>query len=233
MSSTDPLPRHVALIPDGNRRWARKHGLPDFEGHRRGAQVMKDIVKTARDLTIQCVTTWGLSTENWNRDKKELNFLMTLFATFLEDVFKESVKTETRVTHLGRKDRLTQTLVERLTYIEAQTKHFSTYYLNIALDYGGRDEIVRAIHTYTSGSAPRSEVSESTYGSYLDTRELPYPDPDLVIRTGGEMRLSGFMPWQTTYSELIFVPDLLPDFTPEMFRKCISEYMARQRRFGK
>jgi len=223
---TKNIPNHVAIIPDGNRRWAKERGLPTFEGHRKGFQTLVNIAKKSRELGIKILTVWAFSTENWKRSSGEIDYLMNLYDIMLEKYFKEALKEKIRVIHLGRKDRINKTLKNKIINIEEKTKNFTQHYLCIGLDYGGRDEIIRA-------TKKGSNLSEVNFSQFLDTKDLPYPNPDLIIRTGGEQRLSGFLLWQSQYSELMFIKKYLPDFGPEDFEKCISSFVIRQRRFGK
>ncbi|MBI3619654.1 di-trans,poly-cis-decaprenylcistransferase [Candidatus Roizmanbacteria bacterium] len=223
-------PLHVAIIPDGNRRWAKHHGLPAFEGHRRGFNRALEIVKKSRELGIRTLTFWAFSTENWKRDKTEVENLMRLFYTMINRFFKEARKNEIRIIHIGRKDRISARLRSRIADIENKTKGFSRYYLVLALDYGGHDEILRAVHQIRKIDG---QVDEKNFNSFLDTKALPHPNPDLIIRTSNEMRLSGFMSWQSAYAEFLFSKKLFPDFSPDDLTACIKEYQKRKRRFGR
>jgi len=228
------IPKHVAIIPDGNRRWARKKGLPTFEGHRRGFDSAVKIARTARKMGVRILTLWGFSTENWKRTKKEVSYLMKLYERMIDRFLPEARKDEAKIVHLGRKDRLPKRLAAKIKQAEKETQNYQKYVLNIALDYGGRDEIVRAIKEYLQGGRADfsgAELTEEEFGKYLDTAGRP--DPDLVIRTSGEKRLSGFMLWQSEYSELYFSDLLMPDFGPKEFKKVIQDYSQRQRRFGR
>lgn len=224
MSKTG-LPTHVAVILDGNRRWAKEKGLPTLEGHRRGFNRVIELGKKARDLGIKVFTVWAFSTENWNRTTEEKVYLMKLYEMAIEQNLKEALKNQIRIIHLGRKDRLPQTLIEKIRDAEERTKNFTKYYFCIGLDYGGRDEIVRAIE--------KNRTGEEKFDTWLDTKNLPQSDVDLVIRTGGEQRTSGFMIWQAAYAEYIFVKKFLPDYSAKDFQDSIHEYQQRQRRFGK
>ncbi len=227
------IPNHVAIILDGNRRWARERSLPIIEGHRKGVQALEKIAETAKELGIHVITCWAFSTENWNRSKKEVSALMELFTRSLESFFKKLIKNRIRLIHIGRKDRLPKKLVEIIGKAEQSTKQFKDYFFVIALDYGGRDEILRAAKKISNFQFPISKLDEMNFNQFLDTKDLPYPYPDLVIRTGGEMRTSGFMSWQIAYSELFFSPKYLPDFTQKDLELAIKEYSKRQRRYGK
>ena len=218
--------KHVAIIPDGNRRWAKEKGLPVFEGHRRGFDRAFELTKKARDLNIKILTLWAFSTENWTRKQKEINNLMNLYGQMVDKYLQEALKNEVRLIHLGRKDRINDNLKKKIVEAEKKTENFKKYYLCIALDYGGKDEIIRTVQKIRN-------LDEKLFEKFLDTKDLPYPDVDLVIRTGGENRTSGFMIWQASYSEYMFSPKYFPDFTTADFEECIKEYLKRPRRFGK
>jgi undecaprenyl diphosphate synthase len=217
---------HVAIICDGNRRWAKQRNLPSFEGHRQGFENIKLLSKKAKKLGISVITFWVFSTENWKRAKEEVSYLMNLAEQVIDSQIKDAIKEETRIVHIGRKDRFPEKLRAKIEKAENDTKHFSKYYFVMACDYGGHDEIERAVKKMKD---PHTEKIDS----YLDTSVLPYPNPDLIIRTSGEYRLSGFMTWQSAYSEYYFTPLLFPDFNPEEFEKAVVEYGERSRRFGK
>lgn len=225
MDTISPL-NHVALIADGNRRWAKEKNLPSFEGHRKGFENIKKLLKKGRDLGIPVMTFWVFSTENWKRKQEEVGYLMKLAEEVIEVQLKEAIEEETRIVHIGRKDRLPEGLKAKIAKAEEQTQKFTKYYFVIALDYGGHDEILRAV-------AKMNDVKTGQLDDYLDTSILPYPNPDLIIRTGGEERLSGFMTWQSAYSEYFFSPLRFPDFLPDELEKAVAEFKSRQRRFGK
>lgn len=220
------IPKHIAIILDGNRRWARKRDLPKFEGHRRGFERTVKIVEASWKLGIHTLTLWAFSTENWKRSKREVSYLMKFYGRMIENYLKKAHKNKVRIVHLGRKDRIPQSLRKKIEKAEKETRDYQEHVLNIALDYGGRDEIVRAINRLRANS----KLTEEEFTKFLDTAGMP--DPDLIIRTGGEMRLSGFMLWQSEYSELYFTKTLLPDFGPEELEKAVKEYGQRQRSFG-
>lgn len=226
------LPHHIALIPDGNRRWSRERGLPTFEGHRRGMNAMTAVIEEAWKLGVTCFTAWGFSTENWDRKEKEISYLMELFVHVVDYNLKSAKEHEARLIHLGRKDRIPRKLVDKIHQAEEETSKFTKHTLAIGLDYGGRDEIVRAVSKLLTDKSTDT-ITPQDFEKYLDTRDVPYPSPDLIIRTGGEQRLSGFLSWQSAYSELAFEPKKLPDFTPEDLRRHVENFQQRQRRFGK
>lgn len=218
---------HLAIIPDGNRRWAKKRGLPYYEGHLKGFERMKELIEKVREKGIKVLSVWAFSAENWNRTKEEVNYLMNIYEKWIAEDLKKALKEKIRIIHIGRKDRISQSLRKKIEDSEKQTEKFSKFYLVIALDYGGRDEVLRAI------SKAKKITTEEEFGKFLDTKNVPYPNPDLVIRTSGEVRTSGFMIWQTAYSEWIFYPKYLPEFTARDLDKCLQSYAKRQRRFGK
>ena len=221
------IPKHVAIIPDGNRRWAKIRGLPSFEGHRRGFSVLSKIAKKAREIGVKVFTVWAFSTENWNRSEKEVNYLMDMYEKWIDENLKTAIKDKIRIIHLGRKDRIKKSLLKKLSDAESKTKKFNKSYLCIALDYGGRDEIVRAFKNIKDKNVKIEDLEK-----YLDTKILPYPNPDLIIRTSGQFRTSGFMTWQSAYSEYSVVEKHLPDFKVVDFLDCIETYKKRNRRFG-
>lgn len=225
------IPNHVAIIPDGNRRWAKAHGLPTLEGHRRGFEMAKKIARKARELGVRVLTFWAFSTENWNRSPEEVGYLMKLYEKLIDDNLKEAIKDQVRLIHIGRVDRLPERLLIKLHNALDKTKDFTKHYLVIALDYGGHDEVLRAVSRLLRAGV--DTITERDIYQNLDTRDLPYPDVDLIIRTSGEMRTSGYLIWQAAYAEYMFTKKHFPEFTPEDFEACIEEYGQRQRRFGK
>jgi len=241
------LPKHVAIIPDGNRRWAKEKNLPPFLGHKAGFEIAIKICKRSRELGINTLTLWAFSTENWNRSHEEKEYLFALYLKMTDKYLKEAHKEKIRIIHLGRKDRLPLKLAQKITQAERETQEYSSYYLNLALDYGGQDEILRAIKKFQAdlllGKVRLNEIDKEVgqyhnkypyylFKDYLDTADQPYPYPDLIIRTSGETRLSGYLLWQSVYSELYFENKHFPDFTPERFEKALQEYSKRKRRFG-
>jgi undecaprenyl diphosphate synthase len=227
------IPHHVAIIPDGNRRWAKEHGLPSLEGHRRGFDVAIKIGRKLRSMGVHTMTMWAFSTENWNRSKEEVSYLMKMYENFIEKNLREAMKEKIKIFHLGRKDRISKKLLERIRNSEEKTKDFNNYILNIALDYGGRDEIVRAIKRISDSGFRIPDLTEENFPQFLDNANQPYLNPDLIIRTSGEQRTSGLMIWQAAYAEYIFLKKHFPDVTDKDIEDSIGEYSARQRRFGK
>lgn len=224
------VPDHVALILDGNRRWARARGLHPWEGHKAGLQAVVDVAKASREFGVHTFTIWAFSTENWDRSQQEIDKIMELFDKSLDEFKKDLIGNEVRFIHLGRKDRLPSKLVTKMTKIEEETKDFGEHTLNLALDYGGKDEIVRATNKIIESGLQK--VDEKIFESYLDTAGQPYPYVDLFIRTSGEQRTSGLLPWQMSYAEMYWELDHLPDFSPEKLKNAILDYSCRRRRFG-
>jgi len=226
------IPNHIAIIMDGNRRWARAKGLPASEGHKAGYRAMLKVARASQELGIHTLTFWGFSTENWERSSKEIDNIMNLVRHFVEDFTKDAKKEGVKFVHLGRKDKLPEDIINAFNKLEEETKHYTRHILNIALDYGGKDEILRATRKIIEDKIPAEKVDERLFSSYLDTKDQPYPYVDLFIRTSGEQRTSGLMPWQMEYAEYYFEADHLPDFTPEKLRNAILDYSRRRRRFG-
>lgn len=227
------LPNHIAMILDGNRRWARARGLEPWKGHYYGYKAVNALAHATRKLGVHTFTVWAFSTENWERPQKEIDEIMNIFRRALKETEKEFHKEHVAMVHLGRKDRLPMDIQEEVARIEAETaKYAPEHIFNMAIDYGGRDEIVRAVQKIVKDKVPADEIDEKSFEKYLDTYGQPYPDPDLFIRTSGEQRTSGLLPWQMTYTEFYFEQEHLPDFTPERLKTAILDYSRRRRRFG-
>jgi undecaprenyl diphosphate synthase len=231
LEPTIQVPRHVAIIPDGNRRWARARGLPEAEGHRRGAQVVENLLWQCRDWGVSVLTFWGFSTENWERSETEVQFLMDLFTDLIKRNVADMQRNSVRFRHLGRRDRIPERLRAAIENAERRTREYSAYHFNLCLDYGGRDEIVRAVRRVVEDGLRPDEVTEQTLSERLDTAGLP--DPDLIVRTSGELRLSGILPYQSVYSEFAFVDKHFPDMTADVLKEVFKDYSSRERRFGK
>lgn len=218
---------HIAIIPDGNRRWAKEKGLPAFEGHRRGVENFERLLYTTRDLGIKYLTAWAFSTENWKRTADENNYLFNLSREFFKKYKKKFLDEKVRFIHIGRKDRLPQYVVESLKEMEEETKIFDGFTTIIGMDYGGHDELLRTLDKIKSAGL---SITQENIESNLDTAGIPAPD--LIIRTSGEQRLSGFMSWQSAYAEFYFPKTYFPDFGPEQLTKAIEDFKNRDRRFG-
>lgn len=225
------LPTHIALICDANRRWARSHGLPDLEGHRRGFDTVVKMAKEARKLGIKYFTFWFFSTENWDRTKIEVDYLMNLAIRNIRKVGNDLIKEGVRFRHVGRKDRIPKKLKEEFEALEEKTKHFNDKVITICFDHGGMDELVRGIQKIIDAGVKAKDITKELVGSFLDTHDLP--PVDLMIRTGGELRTSGFLTWISPYAELAFPLTYLPDFDIEELKKVLIDFQTRDRRFGK
>lgn len=229
------IPKHVAIVMDGNGRWANDRSKPRLFGHKAGADSVRDIVETACDLGVEVLTLYAFSSENWNRPEKEVRGLMSILQTFLKSELKRMLKNGVRLLCIGNIDRLPENVRKTLQTSMMKTADNKRLVLNLALSYGSRDEITRAIQRIASkcveGSLKPEDISPQTVSDGLYTAGLP--DPDLLIRTGGEARLSNFLLWQASYSEIYFTDVMWPDFRKEQFKKAILDYQNRERRFGK
>jgi undecaprenyl diphosphate synthase len=226
------VPNHVAIIPDGNRRWARSRGLPTFEGHRIGFDAAVKLAKAARKMGIHTVTLWGFSTENWDRTPAEIAYLMKLYETLIQKYLKDALEDDTRIIHLGRKDRLPRPLIRKIENAEEKTKNCKSYIANIAIDFGGQDDIIRAVKRMIHEGVKEDEVTKDLFDKYTDLHNQPYPYVDLMIRTSGEQRTSGFLMWNAPYAEFYWENDHFPDFTAEKLKEAVLDYSRRRRRFG-
>lgn len=228
------IPKHIAVIMDGNGRWAKQRSLPRVAGHRAGMKTVKEIVKAADDLGVQVMTMYAFSTENWKRPRDEVDFLMRLPQEFLSTELDELIERNVRLILVGSKEGLPAHTLAAMEQAEEKTKHNTGLKLHFALNYGGRTEIVKAVSELTKlvldGKLSAEEITEEAISSHLYTHESP--DPDLLIRTSGEIRLSNFMLWQLAYTELWFTDVLWPDFSKEHFYQAIAEYQGRARRYG-
>lgn len=227
------VPNHIAMILDGNRRWARARGLKPWEGHYNGYLAIEKLAKAVRSLGVHTFTVWAWSTENWDRPQDEIDGIMNLFRKALKEKESDFHKEKVALVHLGRKDRLPADIRNELIRIESDTKKYAKHHIyNLAVDYGGRSEIVRATQKAIESGINSSELDEKSFEKFLDTYGQPYPNPDLFIRTSGEQRTSGLMPWQMVYAEYLFADVHLPDFSPEHLRNAILDFSRRRRRFG-
>lgn len=227
-------PRHVAIIMDGNGRWAQARGRPRLFGHHAGARRVREVVEACPDLGIEYLTIFAFSTENWKRTQAEVAGLMSLFRRYIAKETKTLHARGVCVRFIGDRDRLDAKLIQLMDMLEEQTSENKSVHLTIALNYGGRDEVARATRRLArdvaEGWLKPEDVDEETLPRYLDTRVLP--DPDLVIRTSGEARISNFLLWQSAYSEYEFIDTLWPDFTAEELSRLCRNFKARDRRFG-
>ena len=234
MPKESTRPEHVAIIMDGNGRWAQMRGRTRLFGHAAGARRVKEIVRACPDLGVRYLTIFAFSTENWKRTQTEVAGLMRLFKRYIRREAQALFEENVRVRFIGDRVRLEPALVDLMDGLELMTAGNSGTNLTIALNYGGRDEVTRAArrlaHDVAMGKLDPREVSDETFPRYLDTHVLP--DPDLVIRTSGEARISNFLLWQSAYAEYEFIDTLWPDFSPEVFAQVIGRFGQRERRFG-
>lgn len=231
--SESVVPNHIALVLDGNRRWARSRGLPASAGHRAGYEAVRKVAQEARNLGVHTFTAWALSTENWlERPANEAKAILDLARSALSLIARDAKKEGVRFIHLGRRDRLPKDLIKAIIRLEEATKDNKKHVFNLALDYGGKDEILRAVKRIVEDNVSAEKVDEKLFESYLDTKDQPYPYVDLFIRTSGEQRTSGLMPWQNSYAEFYWEDGHLPDFSPEKLQNAVSDYARRRRRFG-
>lgn len=226
------VPNHIAIIPDGNRRWARARGLYTLQGHKKGFDNAVELCRAARRMGVHTMTIWGFSTENWDRSEQEVSYLMKLYVRMVKQFLAEAEKEGVKLVHLGRKDRLPQTLINKLNEAETKTAKNTKHIVNIALDYGGHDEIIRAIRRIIDKRIDADQISEDAFEKYLDTYGQPYPWVDLLIRTSGEQRTSGLLAWQASYAEMYWEQDHFPDFSPDKLWNAILDFSRRRRRFG-
>ena len=231
---TPPRPLHVAIIMDGNGRWARARGLVRTSGHKRGADATREVVSGAVELGVSYLTLYGFSSENWKRPRHEVDDLMGLLRLYIRSEIADLHRNGVRLRVIGDRSRLAPDIVAMIENAEAQTRENTTLNLTVALSYGARDEIARAARQIAEDAAAGmlnpQDVDTDCFARYLATSGIP--DPDLVIRTSGEKRLSNFLLWQSAYSELIFVDKLWPDFTRQDLQDAIGEFYRRERRYG-
>lgn len=240
MSGTTPLdlsrlPSHVAIIMDGNGRWARNRKKPRLYGHKVGADSVRDIVEISREIGIRHLTLYAFSSENWQRPAQEVSGLMSILKMYLDSELPRMLKNDIRLISIGNRQRLPESVRQTLEKTIAATEGNSQLTLNLALSYGGRDELIRAVKKIgrlcLEGRMDVEEICEQTISEHLDTAALP--DPDLLIRTGGESRLSNFLLWQASYAEIYFTEVMWPDFRREKFLQALQDYQIRERRFGR
>jgi len=228
------VPRHVAIIMDGNGRWAQQRGLPRIQGHRQGAESVRSVLRAAQKAGVSCLTLYAFSTENWVRPPDEVGGLMSLLISFLTEYEPDLHKERTRLRAIGRLGDLPFAVRTVLNKVMKDTAGYTDFQLTLALSYGGRDELTQAVRAMAAkvkaGTLDPQSIEESTVAAHLYAPDLP--DPDLLIRTSGEIRLSNFLLWQLSYAEFYFTPTFWPDFRDEAFALALAEYARRRRRFG-
>jgi len=225
------IPNHIVLFPDGNRRWARARGIHTLEGHMQGYNNLLDFSEWCKNRGVKVLTAFGFSTENWNRTKEEVDYLMKLLEKCVSENLEKFQKEEVCVRIIGQRERLPDSLQKAIENVENATAKNTKLYLNFAISYGGRWDILNAVKKIMEDKISPENINEQLFETYLSTAGLPAPD--LVIRAGGEMRMSNFVLWQAAYSELYFSPKLWPEFSEQDLDLALAEFDRRQRRFGK
>jgi len=224
------IPRHVAIIMDGNGRWAAAHGLPRSEGHRRGTENLRNLIKTAVEFGVEILTVYAFSTENWGRPRREVNLLLRILEMVIDRELRELHANGVQIRHIGELSGIPENIQRKVIKACEHTKGNTRLILNVAFNYGGRDEIVHAVRRIVEAGIPADQITEDVITAHLYTAGLP--DPDLIIRTSGELRVSNFLIWQGSYSEYYATPVYWPDFNREEFLGAILDYNRRKRRFG-
>ena len=229
------IPTHVGIIMDGNGRWAQKRGLPRTAGHKKGAENLKKVLKAARETGVKIVTLYAFSSENWGRPKDEVDTLMDMFRSYLKNDVNDLIKEGVRISFIGERERFDFDLQEQMNIIEAKTKELTDFHVVLALSYGSRGDILNAVRLIAKkveqGHLTIDEIDATQFSAHLSTAGLV--DPDLIIRTSGEERVSNFLLWELAYAEFYFTPVFWPDFDEKEFLKALQEFEQRQRRFGK
>lgn len=225
------IPQHIAIILDGNGRWAKSKGMPRNYGHTVGAKNVETILRAAGEMGIRYVTMYAFSTENWNRPVDEVDALMKLLNSYLKNCIKTARKNNLKVRVIGDISRLDEEMQKKISELEKESANNTGLQFQIALNYGSRDEMVRAMRRMAEDKVAPEDITEERFSEYLDTKDIP--DPDLLIRTSGEQRLSNYLLWQIAYSEFYFTDVPWPEFSPEELKKAVEAYSARDRRYGK
>ena len=231
LAQSPKIPAHVAFIMDGNGRWATQRGLPRLEGHRVGVDRVHKVLETLGAKGVQFVTLYAFSTENWNRPADEVQGILEILYDALQYQTRELHDNNVQIVHIGKTDGLSPELQEAVAYAQELTRGNSGVTLNVAFNYGGRDEILEAVKRVVRDGIPAEDIDEALFSRYLFTAETP--DPDLIIRTGGEQRISNFLLWQSAYSEYYHTPTLWPDLDTAELKRVLAAFSSRQRRFGK
>ena len=231
----EALINHIAFIMDGNRRWAKKHNLPVAMGHRKGAETLTEIAKAVKNAGVRYMTVYAFSTENWGREKQEVDTLMELLRNYLNKGFKELQENDARILFIGEKYMLADDIRAKMEQIERETAENKAITLCVALSYGSRQEIIHAVRKIAEraagGEIDVKQIDENSFSQYLYTKDIP--DPDLVIRTSGEKRISNYLLWQIAYSEFYFSDTFWPDFSEKELKEIMDDYSKRERRYGK
>ena len=234
MALSNPAPQHIAIIMDGNGRWAKQRGLHRNAGHKAGAEAFRNIANYCRTLGVKYLTVYAFSTENWKRSSEEVAGIMLLLGAYLKEALRDMEKNHVRFRFFGDLSRLSPDLRKLCLEAQSRSSEYDEVQVNFCLNYGGRDEIIRAVRAFAAdvaaGKCSADSLTEESFDSYLDSAGVP--DPELVIRPSGELRTSNFLPWQSVYSEYVFMNVLWPDFGPSDLDAAIEEYHRRNRRFG-
>lgn len=229
-----PLPKHIAIVMDGNGRWAKQRKLPVAAGHKAGVETVRRVLELAKDAGVTCLTLYAFSSENWRRPKLEVSALMTLFSSYLDAEVARLNEEGVRLKFIGRRDKFSASLIKKIEYAEATTQANTGFYLNLAVDYGGRDDICQAAQRLAkevaAGDLKPEDITEQRFAQHVALADIA--EPDLFIRTSGEYRLSNFLLWQLSYAEFYFCEALWPDFDEREFNKALQSFAMRQRRFG-
>lgn len=225
------IPKHIVLFPDGNRRWAKQHGISVSDGYLKGKDKFNDFLHWCKKRGVTVVTVFGFSSENWRRPQDQIDFLMQVFEKYLGEGIERFNEEGVRVKVIGQKHKLSNSLKAVIEKVEEATKNNTAMHLNLAVSYGGRWDIINAVQKIVEEKVPAEKITEEMFEQYLSTAGLP--EPDLIIRAGGETRLSNFVLWQGAYSELYFSPKLWPDFSEQDLEVALEEFDRRTRRFGK
>ena len=228
-------PHHVAIIMDGNGRWAKNKGLPRIAGHKAGVKVLKNIINKSCELNIKFLTLYAFSSENWNRPKSEINDLMNILSSYLKTNAKNLINNDVKLIVIGRRDRIKKSIINNINLLEERSKNNKKINLVIALDYGGREDIRQAvlslINKYKENIDYKKQITLKDIDNHLMTKNIP--DPDLIIRTSGEYRISNFLLWQSAYSEYVFLNCYWPDFNQDIYLEALNQYKLRDRRYGR
>ena len=227
-------PHHVAIIMDGNGRWAKNKGLPRIAGHKAGVKVLKNIINKSCELNIKFLTLYAFSSENWNRPKSEINDLMNILSSYLKTNAKNLIDNDVKLIVIGRRDRIKKSIINNINLLEERSKNNKKINLVIALDYGGREDIRQAvlslINKYKENIDYKKQITLKDIDNHLMTKNIP--DPDLIIRTSGEYRISNFLLWQSAYSEYVFLNCYWPEFNEDIYLEALNQYKLRDRRYG-
>ncbi|MBO6181021.1 isoprenyl transferase [bacterium] len=223
--------KHIAIIMDGNRRWAKEHNLPSAAGHKKGVTSLRNVVRACDEFGVKYLTVYAFSTENWKRSKEEVDFLMDLVAVTLKNELDDMNKENVKISFIGDRLKLSDKLQKVISNAQEKTKNNTGVNLQIALNYGSRDEIVNAVKSIIDTGYKSDDITADVISKHLYTKDIP--DPDILIRTGGEKRISNYLLWQIAYSEVIVVDEYWPEFDRCSLLKCIEEFNRRQRRYGK